>query len=397
MWFDISREDNLYSLLVLPVYILMSTLNLLLVVVAHPGIAPGSRVRVLRDSAFPSLALELLNGVLASVAAFVCIHAQLGAAVALVMVLAVTIPLARTVATALKRDEDLVALRQVSDERAAEVSRLSEDRDRLLTEVLQAEQRERGRLAGSLHDGPMQRLTAMRQDAAPDSTRTGATLTPRSPRRARSSRRSIPPRCASSASRLRCERRSHRSQSPAPSRSPWTARGTTASSRRRCCSRSPRSSSSTRSNTPTRLRSPSSSSQMHESVVMEIDDDGVGIDVLRGRTRGPSGPRRARDGAAAVEDAGGRSTSRRALTAARARGSSCRPRPHSDRCCCRATKHASGRRAKRRAGVCIGVAALLSEADGLATVVAGRRARRGDGPGRRRRDSRRGTSASRPA
>ena len=73
MWFDISREDNIYSLLVLPVYILMSTLNLLLVVVAHPGIAPGSRVRVLRDSAFPSLALELLNGVLASVAVFVCI------------------------------------------------------------------------------------------------------------------------------------------------------------------------------------------------------------------------------------------------------------------------------------------------------------------------------------
>jgi two-component system NarL family sensor kinase len=51
-------------------------------------------------------------------------------------------------------------LQHVSDQRAAEVARLSTDRERLLSEVLDAEQRERSRLAESLHDGPMQRLVA---------------------------------------------------------------------------------------------------------------------------------------------------------------------------------------------------------------------------------------------
>jgi signal transduction histidine kinase len=54
----------------------------------------------------------------------------------------------------------------VSDERAAEVSRLASDRSRLLAELVEAEQRERARLAESLHDGPIQRLIALRQDAA---------------------------------------------------------------------------------------------------------------------------------------------------------------------------------------------------------------------------------------
>jgi two-component system NarL family sensor kinase len=44
--------------------------------------------------------------------------------------------------------------------------RAIDDRDRLLSEVLSAESRERARLAESLHDGPMQRLIAMRQDVA---------------------------------------------------------------------------------------------------------------------------------------------------------------------------------------------------------------------------------------
>jgi signal transduction histidine kinase len=169
IWFGLETDDAAYALLVLPVYIVLSTLNLFLVV-ADPRLVPGKRLPIIRDSAVPSLPLELLNGVLTCVAVFVCANAGAGAAVALVMVLAVTIPLARTVADAIKRGDDLTALRLVSDERAAEVSRLSLDRDRLLTEVLQAEARERGRLAGSLHDGPMQRLMAMRQDAAPDTS-----------------------------------------------------------------------------------------------------------------------------------------------------------------------------------------------------------------------------------
>jgi signal transduction histidine kinase len=168
VWFDVGREDTAYAVLVLPVYIVLAALNLLLVVAAHPTLAPGTKRHVLRESVLPSLPLELVNAVLTAVAVFVWARAGLATAVALVVLLAVTIPLARTVAEALKRGDDLTALQQVSDERAAEVARLSLDRDRLLTEVLQAEQRERGRLAGSLHDGPMQRLIAMRQDAAPD-------------------------------------------------------------------------------------------------------------------------------------------------------------------------------------------------------------------------------------
>jgi two-component system, NarL family, sensor kinase len=84
--------------------------------------------------------------------------------IGLLVVLVITIPILRRVGSALKSDDDLVALRHVSDQRAAEVSRLSLDRERLLSEVLDAEQRERTRLAESLHDGPVQRLVAVRQD-----------------------------------------------------------------------------------------------------------------------------------------------------------------------------------------------------------------------------------------
>lgn len=76
----------------------------------------------------------------------------------------ITIPLVRSVGDALMRSDRLVLLQHVSDERAAEVARLSSDRERLLSDVLDAEQRERARLAESLHDGPMQRLVALRQD-----------------------------------------------------------------------------------------------------------------------------------------------------------------------------------------------------------------------------------------
>jgi signal transduction histidine kinase len=305
VWFDISREDNLYSLLVLPVYILMSTLNLLLVVAAHPNIAQGSRVRVLRDSAFPSLALELLNGVLASVAVFVCIHAQLGAAVALVMVLAVTIPLARTVAAALKRDEDLVALRQVSDERAAEVSRLSEDRDRLLTEVLQAEQRERGRLAGSLHDGPMQRLTAMRQDATPDSAyrrdldaaiaETRAIISAFHPATVRelgfeaSLRAAIAPFPVARSVTLTVDSSGHDRELAATLLLPIAQELVV---------------NAVKHADPTAVSVVVT--QMHESVVMEVDDDGVGIDVVEAGRAVQAGHVGLAMVRRRVEDAGGR-------------------------------------------------------------------------------------------
>jgi signal transduction histidine kinase len=162
----LDRADTAYAVLVFPCYAALSALNLFLVVGLHPHLAAGTRLRAVRETALPSLPLEVVNAVLTAVAVFVWARAGLAAAAALVMLLAVTIPLARTVADALTRGDDLVELRQVFDERAAEVARLASDRDRLLTEVLQAEERERGRLAISLHDGPMQRLMAIRQDAA---------------------------------------------------------------------------------------------------------------------------------------------------------------------------------------------------------------------------------------
>jgi two-component system, NarL family, sensor kinase len=90
----------------------------------------------------------------------------IGAAAGLLVALVVTVPLLHSLGAYLKTSDDLVSLQEVSDGRAAEVERLSSDRDRLLTEVLHAERRERARLAESLHDGPLQRLVALRQDAS---------------------------------------------------------------------------------------------------------------------------------------------------------------------------------------------------------------------------------------
>jgi signal transduction histidine kinase len=151
-----------YALVVMPIYVAIAALNLVLMTVRHPG----ARRRIFRDSGLPSLPLELLSALMAGATVLVWAHAGLAAAATLLVVLVITIPLVRAVGDALKRGDDLVQLQHVSDERAAEVARLSTDRERLLSEVLDAEQRERARLAESLHDGPMQRLVALRQDVA---------------------------------------------------------------------------------------------------------------------------------------------------------------------------------------------------------------------------------------
>ena len=87
-------------------------------------------------------------------------YSPLAAVAGLAVVLLVTIPLGRMLGDAL-----------VSDERAAEVASLASDRDRLVVEVLNAEDRERAHLAESLHDGPMQRLMALRQDVGDGTSR----------------------------------------------------------------------------------------------------------------------------------------------------------------------------------------------------------------------------------
>jgi two-component system NarL family sensor kinase len=164
--FGFDREDDGYALLVLPVYVLLMALNLALVAALTPGLSASARRRVFRESGIPTIPLELLSGITAAAAVLTFAHAGLAAVIGLLVVLAITIPILRRLGSALKSDDDLVALQQVSDQRAAEVSRLSLDRERLLSEVLDAEQRERTRLAESLHDGPVQRLVAIRQDMA---------------------------------------------------------------------------------------------------------------------------------------------------------------------------------------------------------------------------------------
>ena len=164
--YDIDRHDTAYAVAVLPIYLLLAATNLALVAAWRPGLTLAERLRLVREPGLSAIPLELANGVLAAAAVFVWASAGLVAAAGLLVMLVITIPHARTLGDALRSGDDLMALRQVSDQRAAEVARLASDRDRLLSEVLHAERRERARLAESLHDGPMQRLVAMRQDMA---------------------------------------------------------------------------------------------------------------------------------------------------------------------------------------------------------------------------------------
>jgi signal transduction histidine kinase len=163
--FGVDRDDTRYAALTLPVYCVLAGLNILIVVVTSPRLAWPERLRLFRESALPTVPWELISAVIAAAAVLAWAEAGLLAVVLLLLfLLVVTTPLLRVLETAIKSGDDVVALREVSDQRAAEVARLASDRSRLLDEVLHAEEHERARLAESLHDGPMQRLTAMRQD-----------------------------------------------------------------------------------------------------------------------------------------------------------------------------------------------------------------------------------------
>lgn len=164
--FGLDRYDTAYALLVPPVAIVLLAMNLALIATTHPDLPRSARRRVVRESALPTLPLELMNALMATATVLVWAHVGFAAVPALLLVLVITVPLMRAIATALMNRDDLAALRHVFDERAAEVAWLASDRERLLSEVLDAEERERARLAESLHDGPMQRLVALRQDAA---------------------------------------------------------------------------------------------------------------------------------------------------------------------------------------------------------------------------------------
>jgi signal transduction histidine kinase len=154
-WFDLDREDAAYAAFVTPVYLALMPLNIALVLGTHDELTPAERRRVVRDSALPAMPLEFASALMAAAVVLAWTFAGLWAIAGLLALMVIAIPLARMLSSSLE-----------SDERAAEVARLASDRDRLVVEVLDAEDRERARLAESLHDGPMQRLVAIRQDAA---------------------------------------------------------------------------------------------------------------------------------------------------------------------------------------------------------------------------------------
>jgi signal transduction histidine kinase len=152
-WLDLDRDDAAYAALVLPIYVLLLPVNLAVVLGSHGELRGAELRRVARESALPALPVELAAALMATGAVVAWSYAGTWIALGLLAGLAVLIPLTQALGDAL-----------VSDERAAEVASLASDRDRLVVEVLDAEDRERARLAESLHDGPMQRLMAIRQD-----------------------------------------------------------------------------------------------------------------------------------------------------------------------------------------------------------------------------------------
>lgn len=135
----IERHDAAYAALVAPVYVLLMALNLALVVMMYEY-PEGGRRSLFRESA-PMLPWELFNAVIASVAVFVYLEAGLVAIASLLIALLISIALLQSVAGGVASGDD---------------------RDRLFKDLLMAERRERARLAEALHDGPLQRLAALR-------------------------------------------------------------------------------------------------------------------------------------------------------------------------------------------------------------------------------------------
>jgi signal transduction histidine kinase len=157
-------EDSGYAVLVVPVFSVLAALNIALIAATTFHVSGTDRLHLIRESVLPMASWEMVSCVMAAAAVLAWAHLGHAAVAVLLILLVVTTPLLRALEAAIKRGDDVLELRQISDERAAEVAQLASDRSRLLSEVLEAEERERARLAESLHDGPLQRLAALRQD-----------------------------------------------------------------------------------------------------------------------------------------------------------------------------------------------------------------------------------------
>ena len=150
--FDVQMEDLAFALLVVGAYVYTLVFNLALTA-GHGALADGESIR----TAVP----VLWRGVLAAEAPLIVLtgftaygYATSGL-VALVVLAGVQLWFVRS-ARELHR----------SVERADQISELSASRNRLVEQILTAEEGERRRLAEALHDGAVQNLLAARQDLA---------------------------------------------------------------------------------------------------------------------------------------------------------------------------------------------------------------------------------------
>lgn len=165
-WLDPERSTLLFATVTGTGLLPLIALNFALVVVPLRR-SSGADVRLAFVAGFPAFIPWQLTSALIPGGAVVA-HEQVGlvAVAVLALVLAVTAPLLRSVVVALQRADSMSERRAASDRRAAEVERLASDRARLLGEVLDVSDHERRRLAETLHDGPLRRLLAVRQDLA---------------------------------------------------------------------------------------------------------------------------------------------------------------------------------------------------------------------------------------
>jgi signal transduction histidine kinase len=171
--FDLDPAGPAYAGAVAIGFVVLSIFNFVLVLTLLSPTRRGFSARTaFAESYLPLLPWQMTSALIAG--ATVLAYSSLGLVTValLAAVLAITGPLLRSAVMALQ----VATLQAVSDERAAEVARLASDRARLLDEVLHTSDRERERLAESLHDGPLQRLVALRQDLdeEPDSRLDGA-------------------------------------------------------------------------------------------------------------------------------------------------------------------------------------------------------------------------------
>ena len=187
--FGLEREDSTYALLVLPVYLVLMAADLTLIAATAPGLTAEARRQVFRETGLPTIPLELLCGIMAAATVLIWAHAGIAAAIGLLVVLLVTIPLARSLGSGMTRADDIVALREVSDQRAAEVSACRRTASgccrRFSTPSSANAHVWPNRSTTDLCNGSSSSGRTWRRARRPTSSH--GTSTPRSPRRARSS------------------------------------------------------------------------------------------------------------------------------------------------------------------------------------------------------------------